>query len=142
MRLIKITISMFVVAIVSMGIVAQNNIAEEVAWVVGDQYIYKSEIEEMYQQMIYEKTPINGDPYCVIPEQLALEKLYLHQADLDTIEAQNSMIQQQVDSRINYYIATLGSKEKVEEYFRRPITQIREEMMEKESGHLLFLLLY
>ena len=82
---------MFVVAIVSMGIVAQNNIAEEVAWVVGDQYIYKSEIEEMYQQMIYEKTPINGDPYCVIPEQLALEKLYLHQADLDTIEAQNSM---------------------------------------------------
>lgn len=134
MRLIKITISMFVVAIVSMGIVAQNNIAEEVAWVVGDQYIYKSEIEEMYQQMIYEKTPINGDPYCVIPEQLALEKLYLHQADLDTIEAQNSMIQQQVDSRINYYIATLGSKEKVEEYFRRPITQIREEMMEQWSN--------
>lgn len=125
---------MFVVAIVSMGIVAQNNIAEEVAWVVGDQYIYKSEIEEMYQQMIYEKTPINGDPYCVIPEQLALEKLYLHQADLDTIEAQNSMIQQQVDSRINYYIATLGSKEKVEEYFRRPITQIREEMMEQWSN--------
>lgn len=134
MRLIKITISMFVVAIVSMGIVAQNNIAEEVAWVVGDQYIYKSEIEEMYQQMIYEKTPINGDPYCVIPEQLALEKLYLHQADLDTIEAQNSMIQQQVDSRINYYIATLGSKEKVEEYFRRPITQIREEIMEQWSN--------
>ena len=69
------------------AIAANNNIVEEVAWMVGDQPIYKSEIEEAYQQMLYEKTPIKGDPYCVIPEQLALEKLFLHQADIDTIEA-------------------------------------------------------
>ena len=29
---------------------AQNNIAEEVAWVVGDEPIYKSQIEENYAQ--------------------------------------------------------------------------------------------
>ena len=122
---------MLFVAIAYMTTSAQNNIAEEVAWVVGDQLIYKSEIEELYQQMQYEKQPINGNPYCVIPECIALEKLYLHQADLDTIEAQNSMIQQQVDSRINYYIASLGSKEKVEQYFRRSIPQMREELTEQ-----------
>ena len=115
----------------SIGMIAHNNIAEEVAWVVGDQLIYKSEVEELYQQMQYEKIPINGDPYCVIPERIALERLFLHQADIDTVEVQNSMIQQQVDSRINYYIASLGSKEKVEEYFRRTIPQMREEMMEQ-----------
>lgn len=60
---------------------SQNNIVDEVAWVVGDQPIYKSQIEEVYQQMRYERTPIVGDPYCVIPEQLAIEKLYLHQAE-------------------------------------------------------------
>ncbi len=130
-RIVRITISVILGAIISMAASAQNNIAEEVVWVIGDQYIYKSEVEEMYQQMQYEKIPINGDPYCVIPERIALERLFLHQADLDTIEAQNSMIQQQVDSRINYYIASLGSKEKVEEYFRRSIPQIREEMMEQ-----------
>ena len=131
MRIIKFTFSMLFVAIAYMSTSAQNNIAEEVAWVVGDQLIYKSEIEELYQQMQYEKQPINGNPYCVIPERIALEKLYLHQADLDTIEAQNSMIQQQVDSRINYYIASLGSKEKVEQYFRRSIPQMREELTEQ-----------
>ena len=131
MRIIKFTFSMLFVAIAYMTTSAQNNIAEEVAWVVGDQLIYKSEIEELYQQMQYEKQPINGSPYCVIPERIALEKLYLHQADLDTIEAQNSMIQQQVDSRINYYIASLGSKEKVEQYFRRSIPQMREELTEQ-----------
>lgn len=110
--------------------IAQNNIAEEVAWMIGDQPIYKSEIEEAYQQMLYEQVPINGDPYCVIPERLAIEKLFLHQAELDTVEVQDGMIQQQVDSRINYFITNLGSKEKVEEYFRKPLPELREDMLE------------
>lgn len=97
---------------------------------VGDQPIYKSEIEEAYQQMLYEKTPINGDPYCIIPEQLALEKLFLHQADIDTVEVQESMVTQAVEQRINYLVSNLGSKEKVEEYFRKPLAEFRQQMSE------------
>ena len=111
-------------------IAANNNIVEEVAWMVGDQPIYKSEIEEAYQQMLYEKTPIKGDPYCVIPEQLALEKLFLHQADIDTIEADESRVTMAVEQRMNYLITNLGSKEKVEEYFRRPLPEFRQQMQE------------
>lgn len=105
-----------------------NNIIEEVAWMVGDQPIYKSEIEEAYQQMLYEKTPVNGDPYCVVPEQLAIEKLFLHQADMDTVEVQESMVSMAVDQRLNYLITNLGSKEKVEEYFRKPISEFRSQL--------------
>lgn len=110
--------------------IAQTNIIEEVAWVVGDQPIWKSEIEDQYNNMQYEKADIPGDPYCVIPEQLAIEKLYLHQADLDTVQVQESMIQAEVDARMNFYITQLGSKEKVEEYFRRPIAEMRASMAE------------
>lgn len=105
-----------------------NNIIEEVAWMVGDQPIYKSEIEEAYQQMLYEKTPVNGDPYCVVPEQLAIEKLFLHQADMDTVEVQESMVSMAVDQRLNYLITNLGSKEKVEEYFRKPMSEFRTQL--------------
>lgn len=105
-----------------------NNIIEEVAWMVGDQPIYKSEIEEAYQQMLYEKTPVNGDPYCVVPEQLAIEKLFLHQADMDTVEVQESMVSMAVDQRVNYLITNLGSKEKVEEYFRKPMSEFRTQL--------------
>ncbi len=112
------------------AIAANNNIVEEVAWMVGDPPIYKSEIEEAYQQMLYEKTPIKGDPYCVIPEQLALEKLFLHQADIDTIEADESRVTMAVEQRMNYLITNLGSKEKVEEYFRRPLPEFRQQMQE------------
>ena len=130
MKIKRFTLSILCAISVALSLSAQNNIAEEVAWVVGDQLIYKSEIEETYQQMQYERVPINGNPYCIIPEKLAIEKLFLHQADLDTVEVQNSMIQQQVESRINYYITNLGSKEKVEQYFHKTIPQMREEMTE------------
>lgn len=108
---------------------AQNNVAEEVAWVVGDEPIFKSEIEEQYQQAQYERVAIDGNPYCVIPEQMAINKLFLHQAKIDTIEVQNSMVVQSVDARINYFIANLGSREKVEEYFRKPLPLLREQLM-------------
>ena len=111
-----------------------DNIAEEVAWVVGDQPIWKSEIEEAYQTMLYEKVPIAGDPYCVIPEQLAIEKLYLHQAEADTILAPDGMVMQQVEAYLKNYINQLGSKEKVEQYFHKSIPTLRESLREMISN--------
>lgn len=129
----KPLLSLLGAAVVALASVAApgtpgNSIIEEVAWMVGDQPIYKSEIEEAYQQMLYEKTPVNGDPYCVVPEQLAIEKLFLHQADMDTVEVQESMVSMAVDQRLNYLITNLGSKEKVEEYFRKPMSEFRTQL--------------
>lgn len=110
--------------------VAQNNIAEEVVWVVGDEPIYKSQVEDQYAQMQYERTPINGDPYCVIPEQLAIDKLFLHQAEIDTIVVDDGTVMKEVNARINYFIETLGDKNKVEEYFRKSIPEMKETFQE------------
>ncbi|MFI3239453.1 MAG: peptidylprolyl isomerase [Bacteroidales bacterium] len=118
-----------VVVAMSMSIFA-DNIAEEVAWVVGDEPIFKSDIETQYMQMQYENVPIDGDPYCVIPEQLAIDKLFLHQAKLDTITVSDATVFGQVDSRITYFVNNLGSKEKVEEYFRKPLYEIRDDMID------------
>lgn len=103
-----------------------SNVIEEVAWTIGDEPIYKSEIEQTYADMLSDRTPISGDPYCVIPEQIAIERLFLHQADLDTVEISESMVQQQADAQMNFLIANLGSREKVEQYFRKAFPDIRE----------------
>lgn len=108
-----------------------GNVIEEVAWMVGDQPIYKSDIEEAYMEMQSDRTPIPGDPYCYIPEQMAIERLFLHQADLDTIEVQESMVQMQTDQQMNMLVGQLGSKEKVEQYFRKPFTDIRSYYLDK-----------
>lgn len=104
------------------------NIIDEVAWVVGDEPIFRSEIEEMYQQAQYDGTHFNGSPYCIIPEQIAVEKLYLHQAKLDTIEPPESAIHSAVDQRINFLIANLGSRENLETQLRKPYAAIREQL--------------
>ena len=117
-------------AIIALASSAQNNIAEEVAWVVGDQPIWKSDIEEQYNNMQYEKVDLHGDPYCLIPEQIAIEKLYLHQADIDTITVPDASVMSEVDARINFYISQLGSREKMEQYFRKSMPEMREQMVD------------
>lgn len=116
------------VALLSINSFAQNNVAEEIAWVVGDEPIFKSDIEEQYLNLQSERAAIDGNPYCVIPEQMALNKLFLHQAKIDTVVVQESQIAKEVDSRINFFIANLGSKEKVEEYFHKPLPVLREKI--------------
>ena len=104
-------------------------VIDEVIWVVGDEAILRSEVEEERLRAQYEGTPIPGDPYCYIPEQMAIQKLFRHQASLDSVEANESSVSHQVDMRLNYYINQIGSKEKMEEYFRKTSSEIREEMM-------------
>ena len=105
---------------------ADDNVIEEVAWIIGDEPIYKSEIERAYSDARQERQVINGDPFCVIPEHIAIERLFLHQADLDTVEVQESMVQQNVDAQMNYLINSLGSKEKVEQMLGKPFVELRE----------------
>lgn len=129
MKLIKLATAA-IYSLVAFAGQSQNNVAEEVAWVVGDQPIWKSEIEEQYNNMQYEKMSINGDPYCIIPEQMAIEKLYLHQADIDTVEVPDASVMAEVDARLNFYITQLGSKEKMEQYFRKSMPEMREAMVD------------
>lgn len=125
-------------AIFAIAAPLKKNVVDEVAWIVGDEAIYRSDIEDAYQSMCSEGTPISGDPYCVIPEQLAVEKLYLHQAKIDTIEPPEKQVAASVDKRIEYFVTNLGSKEKVEEYFHKPMSQLREQLIEvMRNGYIM-----
>lgn len=104
----------------------QDNVIDEVVWVVGDEAIFKSEVEEARMSALYEGRKFDRDPYCVIPEEIAVQKLYLHQAALDSIEVTENEVIQRVDYMTNMYIANIGSREKMEEYFNKTSSQIRE----------------
>ena len=57
-----------------------DQVIDEVIWIVGDEAILRSEVEEERLRAEYEGQSIPGDPYCYIPEQMAIQKLFLHQA--------------------------------------------------------------
>lgn len=109
---------------------AQNNVIDEVIWVVGDEAILKSDVEAVRLDALQMGQRLDGDPYCVIPEQIAIEKLFLHQAAIDSVEVTDNEVLQEVEDRMNQYIQRIGSKEKLEEYFGKTSSQIREAMFE------------
>lgn len=110
--------------------VAQDNVIDEVVWVVGDEAILKSDVENERLNAQYEGRRFDGDPYCVIPEELAVQKLFLHQAEIDSIEVSDQEVLQQVETRISWLTDQIGSKEKLEEYYNKTSTQIREMLRE------------
>ena len=99
---------------------AQDNVIDEVVWVVGDEAILKSDVEEARMDALYNGRRFEGDPYCVIPEEIAVQKLFLHQAKLDSIEVSEAEIIQRVDMMTNMYIQQIGSKENT----RPPFTSV------------------
>jgi peptidyl-prolyl cis-trans isomerase SurA len=117
---------------------SQNyKVIDQVIWVVGDEPILYSDIENEIQRRKYEKTPIEGDPYCTIPEQIALQKLFIAGAKLDSLTVSDAAVDQQVDARIRFFISQIGSKEKLEEYFNRPLNKLKEEMANNVRDQLL-----
>lgn len=116
---------------------AQDNVIDEVIWVVGDEPILKSEVENRRKDFIMSDMELDGDPYCIIPEQIALEKLYLHQAKLDSIAISDSEIIQEAERRINYIVSQIGSVERMEEYFQKDYATIKEEMRRSAENSLI-----
>lgn len=117
--------------------IPETSIVDEVIWVVGDEPILKSDVEMMRLQSEAEGVTWNGNPDCVIPEQLALQKLFLHQAAIDSIEVTESEVTSGVDRQIDTWIQYAGSKEKLEEYRKMSISQIRQQLRDDSRNQYL-----
>lgn len=127
---------LFILALVTIcaqHLYAQNHTVDEVIWVVGDEAILRSDVERM--RTIY-GNEIKGNPYCVIPEQLAIQKLFLHQAAIDSVSVSDGDVAPYVEQDINEKVMMAGSKEKLEEYMRMPMSQIREELFEQYKNEM------
>ena len=85
-------------AVCAQCLYAQNHTVDEVIWVVGDEAILRSDVERV--RTIY-GNDIKGNPYCVIPEQLAIQKLFLHQAAIDSISVSDGDVSPYVEQDIN-----------------------------------------
>jgi len=130
-RILVILVSL--VSLVSLGKAQTDSIGtvvDEVIWVVGDEAILKSDVEAMRIQGQQEGMRWNGDPDCAIPEQIAVQKLFLNQAIIDSIEVTEAEISQGVEQYLENMISAIGSREKLEEYHKKNISQIRADLRE------------
>lgn len=123
----KTFLSTLLFCFAAVSTLAQRNIVDEVIWVVGDNAILLSDVEETRISAEMDNNPF-ARPYCEIPEQLALQQLYLHQADLDSITVSEGDIIRAVDERLNFYLQNFGSRENIEAQARKPYALLREQL--------------
>ncbi len=114
-----------------------KSVIDQVIWVVGDEPILKSDVEAMRLQSELEGVKWNGDPDCIIPEQIAVQKLYLHQAAIDSVDVSEAEISSEIEQQINYWVQQIGSKEKLEEYRKMSIAQMRQQMHDDFKNRML-----
>ena len=108
-----------------------GTVVDEVVWIVGDDAILRSDVEAMRMQGAMEGVKWSGDPDCTIPEQIAVQKLFKHQAEIDSIEVTDADVAMEVEQQISYWLEMVdGSRERLEEYKHQPLSQIRNDLRE------------
>ena len=114
------------------SIIPAHSVIDEVIWVIGDEAILKSDVENLRMQAAMEGVKWSGDPDCTIPEQIAVQKLFVHQADIDSIEVTDADVAQDVEQQISTWLDMVdGSRERLEEYKHQTIAQMRNEMRDE-----------
>lgn len=115
---------------------AQTNIVDEIIWVVGNEPILLSDVEETRISSEAYGQPVDN-PYCTIPEQIAVNKLFVHQAELDSVTVSESDVIRAVDNRINESIQAFGSRDALEQMYGRSVSQMRENLKKQYREQMM-----
>jgi peptidyl-prolyl cis-trans isomerase SurA len=115
----------------------QSRIIDEVIAVVGDKRILYSEIEQNYQQLKMQGDEVNENTRCQIFEQLLTQKLFLNQAEIDSLEVTDAQVNNELNQRMQYFTSVLGSEQKLEEYFNKSIIEMKQDLYGEIRDQLL-----
>ena len=97
-----------------------------------------SDIERQKFQLERESAePMPANIYCEIFEELLFQGLLLHQAEVDTIEINESQVTAELDRRLRYFIGLFnGDEKKLEAEYGKSISEIKDEFYEQIEDQL------
>ena len=129
-------ISLLIVVSILGNVYSQSNVIDQVVVKVGGNIILQSDIREQKEQLSAQGAP-EKDIECSVIEQLVLQKLFIHQAKLDSVDVSDSQVDAELDRRLRYFVSQFGSEQKLEEYYGKKIIEIKEEFKEAIRDALL-----
>lgn len=103
-------------------------VVDRVIAVVGQNMIKQSELETAFlQQKMNSKLIIENEfeQKCNLLESMLINKLMLHQAEIDSIEVTDEEVNREMDNRIRYMISAYGSQEMLEKQMRKSLSEIK-----------------
>ena len=118
------------IVITAARVFGQPMVIDRVVGVVGDFHILQSDIEQQYLQMKMSGVRPGPDARCDIYNNFVEQKLLMAQAKIDSVEVGPSMVEMQMESRLDYFISQFGSEAEMEAYFNKPIFDIKDDLRE------------
>jgi peptidyl-prolyl cis-trans isomerase SurA len=113
------------------GLFAQpDKVVDKIVAIVGDQIVVKSDVEKQSMELTFPDTNSRWVGICEILKNAIYQKLILNQAYLDSIVVSSEQVDNEINRRMDYFISQIGSKEKLETYYGKTITEIKDEMRE------------
>jgi peptidyl-prolyl cis-trans isomerase SurA len=109
---------------------ANDSVVDGVVAVVGANVILRSDIENQYFQYRSQGN-IQGSAdkvKCQIMEGLLFQKLLYHQSQIDSVKITDAQVDGNMDERMRYFIGQAGSVEKLEEFYQKSISEIKNEL--------------
>ncbi|MCS7027774.1 MAG: peptidylprolyl isomerase [Bacteroidia bacterium] len=103
-------------------------VLDEIIAVVGDNIILRSDLEREYNDLIMNGEQDNGSLKCEVLSGLLASKLLLSRARIDSVTVPDDRVERELNKRINLFIERLGSKEKLEELYGKPLSQFKIDM--------------
>ncbi len=101
---------------------------DKVVAVVGGDMILVSDVEQELMRLKMQGNLPEGDVKCQVFEQILIQKLLLHQSKIDSIAPNNTAIEDEIDKRLRYFINQIGSEKALENYFHKPIYEIKNDL--------------
>lgn len=112
-------------------------VVEGIIAVVEDNIILKSDLDLQVAQAKEAGYYGEEDLYCEVLNQLIIDKIFVVQAQRDSIVVTNEEVDKELSRRIEYFISMFGSNEKLEEYYGKSIFDLKEEFREDIYQQLL-----
>ncbi len=121
-------VSFFAVIFFASPVVSQEKvIIDQVIAVVGNSAILESDIVNQRRQLQGQGIDLGPNPDCTLLDDMLFQKLLYNQALLDSLEVSDEQIEQVLDRRLRYFIAQIGSRERLEAYYGKTLDELKEE---------------
>jgi peptidyl-prolyl cis-trans isomerase SurA len=117
---------------------SQDIVIDQVIALVGGNIVKVSDVEQQYNQMRMQGNLKGGDNVkCAILENILVSKLMLNQAKVDSVVVGDEQVESELERRLRYYIAQVGSKEKFEEYYKKSVNEFKDEFRDNIRSQML-----
>lgn len=120
-----ITISFLFLATISFA--QERKVVDKIVAQVGDNIILMSDLEAQKLQAIQAGMTVTKEMDCSVLEELMYNELLLNQAKLDSIEVSDEQVDSEMENRLRVLEEQIGGREKLEQFYGKSVTQIKEE---------------